>query len=123
VPYKDPEARRAMLKRRYQKYKARWREYERERGARDPLFYRRWNIKKAYGLSLEQWDELHASQDFRCAICSSEVSGGKGWHTDHCHTTKIVRGILCMRCNSMLGYAKDKPKVLRAGAKYLERAR
>lgn len=44
-------------------------------------------------------------------------------HVDHCHATKAVRGILCTSCNWMLGDAKDRPEVLRAGAAYLEARR
>jgi hypothetical protein len=38
---------------------------------------------------------------------------------DHCHQTKRVRGVLCQHCNTLLGMAKDKIRVLRAAIKYL----
>ena len=34
---------------------------------------------------------------------------------------KYVRGLLCSRCNIMLGYAKEDPQILRNAANYLER--
>jgi hypothetical protein len=40
--------------------------------------------------------------------------------TDHIHGTVIVRGILCDGCNKMIGFAKENPEILRAGANYLE---
>ena len=41
---------------------------------------------------------------------------------DHKHDeSKLFRGILCGNCNRMIGFAKDNPEVLRAGAEYLEK--
>lgn len=77
-------------------------------------------LKRIYGLTLEQRDELFASQNFRCAVCKSTEPGStKGWHMDHCHNTKRVRGILCNHCNLMLGYAKDNPTTLNNAIEYL----
>lgn len=38
----------------------------------------------------------------QCKICAGK-SGSERLVTDHCHTTGIVRGILCEKCNSWLG--------------------
>jgi len=42
---------------------------------------------------------------------------------DHCHKTNKFRGWLCHRCNRVLGYVQDKPKLLRKLADYLEAAK
>ena len=42
-------------------------------------------------------------------------------NVDHCHKTKAVRGILCNRCNTVLGLCKDDDKLLSALAGYLRR--
>ncbi len=80
-------------------------------------------LKKHYGITLAQHDEILMSQGNRCAICRSDHCGRdgktKGWCIDHCHTTNRVRGILCNSCNALLGYAKDDKKVLAAAIKYL----
>ena len=56
-----------------------------------------------------------------CKVCGSDVPGSKrGWHADHIHGTKIVRGILCHHCNVSIGFAKDNPGTLRAMADYVE---
>jgi len=72
-----------------------------------------------YGITPEEYAALLESQDGRCAICRAIESGGKGWHLDHDHETKRNRGILCHRCNLMLGNANDDPERLRAAAEYL----
>ena len=40
---------------------------------------------------------------------------------DHCHTTGLVRGLLCNSCNLVLGAVGESPDRLRALAVYLER--
>lgn len=85
---------------------------------------RRTTLKTKYGLTQEQWDALFAAQGFCCAICkATEPRGKRGWHTDHCHTNGHVRGILCLGCNSALGYMQDDPTRLRAAADFLDKVR
>jgi hypothetical protein len=75
---------------------------------------------RLYGIDQQQWNELFEAQGKRCAICKTEEGGPKGFfHTDHCHTTNKVRGILCHKCNLMLGLAKDSVYVLTTAIAYL----
>lgn len=77
---------------------------------------------RKYGLTASDLAELIEAQDGLCAICNEVLMvGGKlGSHIDHDHVTGKTRGILCMKCNLLLGHAKDSPTVLRAAAKYIE---
>lgn len=79
--------------------------------------------KLKYGITVEEWDALFASQGNACAVCKTQSPGGRfgQWQTDHCHKTNLVRGILCHHCNLILGHAKDTPEILRAAIAYLER--
>lgn len=77
------------------------------------------NLKKHYGISIEDFDALHAAQDGRCAICGVDP-GEVSLHVDHCHSTGRLRALLCSRCNTALGLADDDPDRLRAMAHYLE---
>lgn len=77
-------------------------------------------LKKAsttYGISEESLKGLAESQMFLCAICLEE----RPLAVDHCHTTGVVRGLLCKKCNSVLGYMDDDPERLRRAAAYLVR--
>lgn len=79
-------------------------------------------LQRAYGMSLEDYSLLLASQGGKCKICGSEKPKGRWaqFHVDHCHKDGHVRGILCNRCNTMLGMVDDDPAALRAALKYLE---
>jgi hypothetical protein len=79
------------------------------------------NLKKHYGIDYDQYDEMLAAQNGKCAICPSTEPGGKGrFHVDHCHTTGKVRGLLCHHCNTMLGLAKDSIQTLEKAIHYLK---
>jgi len=59
--------------------------------------------------------------NFCCEICGVHATKAKskGLVSDHDHKTGLFRSIICGNCNSMLGFAHDKPEVLRKGARYL----
>ena len=81
-----------------------------------------WSRKRTYNLTKDQYYWLLLAQGGDCLICGDDLGGIDGkWHTDHCHKTGAIRGLLCGGCNRMLGNAKDNSGVLRKGADYLER--
>jgi hypothetical protein len=102
------------------KLKEQRRRYQKNRRERDPDYERNKSLKKKYGLSAFQFDELLAAQNNRCALCSTDVPGGVGtFHVDHCHDTGRVRGLLCMDCNTGIGKLKDSPELLSRAIDYL----
>ena len=69
---------------------------------------RRGNLKRKYGMTLEEYDEMLESQGGCCASCGSPEPGGSGtFHVDHCHDSGEIRGLLCSNCNRGLGYLGD----------------
>lgn len=80
------------------------------------------NFKTKYNISVEERDDLLLQQSGGCAICAVPLSNeGLLTHTDHCHSTGKVRGILCTNCNRGLGSFKDNIVSLQNAIKYLER--
>lgn len=80
------------------------------------------HLKKRFGITIDDYDEMLVAQDGRCAICSGPPSGRyKRFHVDHDHVTDEIRALLCHHCNVALGLAEDDPRLLRAMADYLER--
>lgn len=80
-------------------------------------------LKKKYGLTLENFDSLLASQNYRCACCSRKEPGGRNnqWNVDHCHATGRVRGLLCHSCNVGIGCLGDDLDGLHKALNYLKR--
>lgn len=76
---------------------------------------------REYGITIAERDALFAAQGFSCAVCGSETPKNKKgkWHTDHCHKTGKVRGVLCLHCNHALGHALDNPSTLDLLAQYV----
>lgn len=66
---------------------------------------RKWQIKTRYGMTVEQVEEMRLAQKGACAVCKKPL--GK-FHIDHDHNTGKVRGLLCHRCNVMIGGWDDK---------------
>ena len=63
------------------------------------------HLKKKYGLTIEQYNQMVQEQESKCKIC---LIVKDKLEVDHVHdTTKRVRGLLCHNCNTMLGHAKD----------------
>lgn len=79
------------------------------------------HLRRKFGITPEQYDEMLAAQGGGCAICGLPRDHWRSLAVDHSHATGEVRGILCNRCNRMLGLAFDDPDVLEQAAKYLRR--
>lgn len=56
-----------------------------------------------------------------CGICGDPPSARQRLQVDHDHTTDEIRGLLCARCNRMLGQGQDSAEILRRGLAWLER--
>ena len=73
-------------------------------------------------MTIEEYDILFRAQGSFCAICGDAQAGGKALAVDHDHRSGKIRGLLCARCNPMLGYAKDRIDVLTKAISYLTRS-
>lgn len=82
------------------------------------------NLRYEYGLTVEQYDAMLASQNGVCAICKKRETftrSGKKRRlcVDHCHDTGLNRGLLCGKCNVALGYFTDSIPMLESAISYL----
>jgi hypothetical protein len=82
---------------------------------------RRLGMIKKYGMTQEWYDQQVVNG---CEICGTSDWGEKGPCIDHNHNcctgcSRCVRGVLCGRCNKMLGNALDDTERLRKGIEYL----
>lgn len=74
---------------------------------------------KKFGITQEDAKTLLDSQGGVCAICHTDTPTEKGWCVDHCHTTGKIRGILCSKCNSGIGFLNDDPELCKRAIAYL----
>jgi len=72
---------------------------------------------RQYGILDEDYQQLLNAQNGKCAICKATFE--RTPHIDHSHTTGKVRGLLCLKCNALLGCANDSQKILENAIQYL----
>lgn len=73
------------------------------------------NVRNLYGMSIQQVEEMRLKQGGKCKICHRQEKLG----VDHCHTSGMVRGLLCMQCNMVLGRTGDSISRLESMIDYL----
>ena len=73
-----------------------------------------------FGITEQDYRQMVIAQDGKCAICETEDSN---LCVDHCHSTGVVRGLLCRRCNGFLGYLEKRDGLLNKIAEYINRPR
>lgn len=79
-------------------------------------------ITKQYRVTEEFLQEIMNNQLGCCAICNESLvspSSAASYHIDHNHTTGEVRGLLCSKCNFLLGFALDNKDILSSAVSYL----
>lgn len=100
--WKDPEANRLRVA-----------EYKKFLKETDPykLFItgRNSKLKKAYGIDVNQYQQMLESQNFKCAVCGKKhiESEKKRLVVDHCHKSNKIRALLCNNCNRALGLLQE----------------
>jgi hypothetical protein len=77
-------------------------------------------LRRDFGLTLAQYDYMLAAQGGVCAICKQKCTRHSVLSVDHCHTTGVVRGLLCASCNFAIGFLGDDPAIMRNAADYVE---
>lgn len=74
-----------------------------------------------YGLTEKEYLEMFRKQNGKCAICGvSHLELDRKLAVDHNHETGENRGLLCTKCNLLLGQAGDNQGVLMAAVAYLK---
>lgn len=79
-------------------------------------------IQRNYGITLDEYEAMHAKQGGVCAICGGVNDDGRNLHVDHDHATGAVRGLLCIRCNRGIGMFLDNVMHLETAIAYLKKS-
>jgi hypothetical protein len=84
---------------------------------------RRYTLNYYYGITLEFYEELLRNQNGKCICGAEKPAESYRYHNnlfvDHDHGTGDIRGLLCNRCNHILGMVDDNPELLEKLAQYL----
>lgn len=70
---------------------------------------RKYRLKKRRNTTLEEYNRMYQEQNGTCAICGKEETARINdilchLSIDHNHITGKVRGLLCKKCNSGIGF-------------------
>lgn len=108
-----------------QKKRQNERRNERRRiNGREPRTEKEWRnrwYKKNYRITIKDYETLWNNQKGVCAICQQpetaihhQTGKVKRLAVDHCHKTGEVRGLLCARCNFLIGAIRDDAAYIRS---------
>ena len=109
--------------------KAYYKQWDAKNKERRYVGARKAQLKHAYGITMERFDELKAKQDNKCAICNHPqfpIRGNRfarkkvmNLDIDHNPQNGVVRGLLCRRCNTALGLFRESPAILLTAYNYV----
>ncbi len=85
-------------------------------------------ITRKRGVTVQDYREILLEQNNRCKICGNEETAKTSANDpairrlsiDHCHSTGKIRGLLCHKCNILIGVASDSIDILHLAIIYLE---
>lgn len=86
----------------------------------NPDYHRNNHYKKLYGITVDVYNKIFEDQQGCCAICGAHSKEfTRSLAVDHCHTTGVVRGLLCTNCNTAIGKLKEDPTLFLKAIEYL----
>ena len=78
-------------------------------------------LKRDFGISLDEYKQILEKQKGVCAICRgrNKCNENISLAVDHNHITGKIRGLLCLKCNLGIGAFKDNIDLLEKAYSYL----
>lgn len=97
-------------KRKYRKTEKGKKAIKRYEEGKGKLTQQRNRLRRDFGITLRQYDEMFENQNGVCAVCSNISVNERGYRlaVDHDHETGKIRGLLCNQCNLKLGILENK---------------
>jgi hypothetical protein len=83
-------------------------------------------LKRVYGITLKEYNDILKSQSYSCASCGNADAGTRSkfntFCVDHNHKTGKVRGLLCSSCNrAVVPTVEYYESRIAAAIKYLQK--
>ena len=80
------------------------------------------HLLRKFKMSIDEYNTKLIQQNNRCKICEkSSTDEINNFAVDHCHSTGVVRGLLCRSCNTGIGKLKDSIELLKKAQLYIEK--
>lgn len=92
---------------------------ERTRNSLNPLAKKDAELKRLYGITIYEYLDIFKKQEMVCKICRQECKTRYSLSVDHDHQSGKIRGLLCNRCNRVLGMFEDSRELFLAAERYL----
>jgi len=90
----------------------------------DPTKKRNDNLRRKYGITLTEYNDMLITQSGKCKVCGTTNPGGRKdtdvFAVDHSHETGKIRGLLCHGCNTALGLVKEDKRILQNLINYID---
>lgn len=128
-PSSDHQLRRKDNKGQYSKENCKWTkiirnqdkaEYQKQWRKKNPDKAKNIELRKNYGITLEDYNRMYEEHNGCCAICGRHSDEEHfALAVDHNHNTNAVRGLLCGYCNRALGGFQDSVDILSKAIDYL----
>lgn len=98
--------------------KGKYNENMRKLRAENKDMFKNIDLKRTYGITLEDYNRMRERQNGVCKICKKPPNGKRPLAVDHDHKTGVIRGLLCYGCNRAL-HVLDSGSLLEEAKAYL----
>lgn len=115
---KNPEKVAALDSRKRKKNREAINERQNKKNKENPEKAKCNNLKK-YGLTKKLYDKIKENQGGKCSCCGG-TNTTRDLYVDHCHISGKVRGLLCHKCNTGIGFLGDNEYGILKAIKYLK---
>ncbi len=84
-------------------------EGQRRHRERDPVFWKKRQVTRYYGVSGDTKEALYREQQGLCAFCKEPLPDvwARGCHVEHDHATGQIRGLVHHGCNMVIGILEN----------------
>jgi hypothetical protein len=95
-----------------------WKRWAERHPEKEKIRVRRYLARKR-GIPAHLFESIEAAREGKCQLCGCLSEEGKVHCLDHDHATGEFRGVICRRCNTVLGLVKDDASILTRAVDYL----
>ena len=120
-PQKVKESRHVHYLNNTEDSKRRTKEWREDNPEKYGAIIREGHLKRRYGISRSDWEEMFTFQKGCCKVCGKHQSELKRTlSVDHCHSTGKVRALLCRQCNAALGFVNEDSFIVLKLMEYID---